>query len=273
MFYEALGNMIHRDQDMKKKTQLIQQMMQPSYNDWCHWFDQANNNPEILLNSGTIKALDFIIKLNERVAIATKTAYWSFGNYIYENLLKAYIYYSNIVNDSYNSGQIYYPSIKSFKSVKRSILKLLATVINNCESPEIIMNDILPALSNVIEQYRSAHVENRDPDVLLVFSAILEKIKNAQYDYINSIWEYLCLFTLDMIKTDFQSYPEHRMNFFTLVKSLISNAFDALFQIQDANFNKNVINAIIWAIRHDQPLMYETGLETLLILIKVCSII
>lgn len=72
-----------------------------------------------------------------------------------------------------------------------------------------------------------------------------------------------------MIKSNFVSYPEHRMNFFTLVKSLISNAFDALFQIQDSSFNLNVLDAIIWACKHDQPLMFETGLETLLILIKV----
>jgi exportin-1 len=66
----------------------------------------------------------------------------------------------------------------------------------------------------------------RDPDLLIVFSEILEKLKNNSYEYINSIWQYLCLFTLDMIKIDFTSYPEHRMNFFTLIKSLISNAFD-----------------------------------------------
>ncbi len=35
-----------------------------------------------------------------------------------------------------------------------------------------------------------------------------------------------------MIKTDFTSYPEHRMNFFTLIKSLISNAFDGIFKFE-----------------------------------------
>jgi exportin-1 len=71
-----------------------------------------------------------------------------------------------------------------------------------------------------------------------------------------------------MIKADYQSYPEHRMNFFTLVKALISNAFDALFQVQESNFNKDVLDAMLWASRHNQPQMYETGLETILILIK-----
>jgi len=178
-----------------------------------------------------------------------------------------------MINEAYNQNQMYHSSIKVFKSIKRTILKYLQSLILNNDSQEIIMNSILPPLSNLIESYRYSHVENRDPDVLLVFSAILEKLKSTSFDYIVSIWNFLCLFTLDMIKSDFQTYPEHRLNFFTLVKSLISNAFEALFQVQDSNFNKDVLNAIIWAIRHNQPQMYETGLETLLILIKNINII
>jgi exportin-1 len=268
MFYEALGNMIFREPDFKKKEYLIQQMMQPTYSDWCTIFDQAGNNPEILMNNVAIKALDIIIKINERVSSSVKTTYWSFGQHIYETLMKTYVHYSTIINDAYNQNQVYLPGIKLFKSFKRTILKFLQTMIQNNDSPEIIMNSILPGLSSLIETYRYSHIENRDADTLLVFSCVLEKLKNAQYDYIVSIWNYLCLFTLEMIKADFTSYPEHRMNFFTLVKSLISNAFDALFQVQDSNFNKDVLNAIIWACRHDQLNMYETGLETLLILIR-----
>jgi exportin-1 len=166
---------------------------------------------------------------------------------------------------------VYFNAAKVYKSIKKSILKFIKAIIENNDNPEIIMNGILPPLSKLIETYRFSHVENRDPDVLLVFAAILDNLKNTQYDYISGIWNYLCLFTLEMIKSDFQSYPEHRQNFFILVKSLIANAFDALFQIQDSNFNKDVHNAIIWAIRHNQPQMYETGLETLLILIKNVS--
>ncbi len=268
MFYEAIGNMVNQENDIKKKTVYIQQMMQPTYNDWCGIFEQANQNPEILQHNMAIKALDLIIKINERVAYSVKTPYWCFGGYMYDNIIKAYMYYTGIINDSLNANQNYVPALKQFKSIKKTILKFIQTVISTNDNAETIMNSILPALSNLIEAYRYSHVDNRDSDVLLVFSEVLEKLKTSQCDYILSIWNYLCLFTLDMIKADFQSYPEHRQNFFILVKSLIANAFDALFQVQDSNFNKDVLNAIIWAIRHNQPQMYETGLETLVILIK-----
>ena len=37
-------------------------------------------------------------------------------------------------------------------------------------------------------------------------------------------------------------------------------------------FNTDVINAIVWAFRHDQPTIAETGLETLIALIRVSKI-
>lgn len=228
MFYEAVGNMIAREQDFQKQSYYIKQMMQPTFTDWSNIFEQATSNPDILQNNMVIKALDIIIKLNERVAASTKTVYWSFGSYIYENLINSFLYYSNLVNNLYNQGQ-FSNSLNIFKSIKKTILKFLTTMILNNDNSEIIMNQILPMLSNLIETYRTSHVDNRDPDVLLVFSAVLEKLKNTQFDYIVSIWNYLCLFTLNMIKQDFISYPEHRVNFFTLVKSLIANAFDCKF--------------------------------------------
>jgi exportin-1 len=267
MFYEALGNVIVRDTNFKNKTILIQNMLLPTFNDWTSIFDQASSNPEILHNSMAIKALDILIRINERVAMSVKTAYWSFAVHIYDNLIKAYMYYTNLINEGTKQGQLPH-TMKVFKSIKKTILKFIQTMIENNEDNNIIMTGILPPLSNLIDAYRMASFDNRDPDTLLVFAAILEKLKNSQFDYIVSIWKYLCLDTLEMIKMDFQSYPEHRQNFFTLVKSLISNALDALFQVQESNFNRDVLNAIIWAIRHNQAQMYETGLETILILIK-----
>jgi exportin-1 len=269
MFYEAIGNMVSKEIDFKKQSMYVQKMMSVIYDEWTKIFEEANKNPEVLLNTVNIRNIDLILKINERVAFSAGTCYFSFGSYIYDNIIKMYSYYSNMVNQAYQTNNQFNSTVKVIKITKRTILKFLQTLVKYNEDREGILKFILPPLSGLIDQYRTSHFENRDPDVLLVFSEILSKLKNAQYEYINSIWNYLCLFTLEMIKSDFQSFPEHRMNFFTLIKALIFNAFDALFQIQDSNFNKDVLNAIIWAFKHDQPLISETGLETLLILINV----
>jgi exportin-1 len=109
--------------------------------------------------------------------------------------------------------------------------------------------------------------------MLLLFSALLEKIKNYNPDVVTTIWKYLCFPTIELIKNDFQSFPEHRMNFFILLKSLISNSFESLFRAQNLSFNKEVIDTITFAINHNTPSMSETGLETLIILLqKVISV-
>ena len=58
------------------------------------------------------------------------------------------------------------------------------------------------------------------------------------------------------------------MNFFILLKSLISNSFESLFRAQNLSFNKDVIDTITFAINHNTPSMIETGLEALLILLE-----
>ncbi len=229
MFYESIGIMISKEPDYKKQAYYVQQMMQHSYNDWFTIFQNASSNPDILQNNLAIKSLDITLKLNERVAVSVGTAYYSFATHILENVLKAYAYYSSGVNNAYNTKTENLPVIKLFKVIKKTILKYLQSLVKSIDDKDIILNQILPQLAVLIEQYRYSHIENRDADVLLVFSEVLNKIKNSQYEYIKNIWQYLCIFTLDMIKMDFQSYPEHRTNFFKLVKSLIFNAFDGKF--------------------------------------------
>jgi exportin-1 len=161
MFYEAVGNMIARDPDMKNKGLLIQKMMEPMYSDWTYIFEQANSVPEILLNNVTVKSIDMIVKINERVAMATRTAYWAFGSYIYQNVISTYVHYSNVINDALNSGQVYNQSINVFKGIKKTILRYLAVLISTNDSIEIITGEILTNLASLIEVYRNSHIDNR----------------------------------------------------------------------------------------------------------------
>jgi len=161
MFYEALGNMIDRDPDLMRRGELIKKMMEPTYYDWTTIFNNAIQNPEILQNVQSIKAMDLIIKLNERIALATKTIYFSFGTYIFNDIINAYSYYTGLVNDIYNSGNMQSTPAKMFKSIKKTILKFIITMIHTNEDANMIINNILPSLGNLIESYRVAHVENR----------------------------------------------------------------------------------------------------------------
>lgn len=70
-----------------------------------------------------------------------------------------------------------------------------------------------------------------------------------------------------MITRDFQSYPDHRMNFFTFLRAVINHAFESLFSVPAEQF-KTIINCVIWAFKHDLSALYELGLDILLVILQ-----
>jgi hypothetical protein len=61
----------------------------------------------------------------------------------------------------------------------------------------------------------------RDPEVLLLFSTIIKRIRETLAGYLQHIIVNLVESTLIMIKDDFISYPEFREGCFQLVKSIV----------------------------------------------------
>ena len=97
MFYEAIGNMINSENNLTKKAFYIRTLMNEKDGIWNNIFNEAKQNINILNNNNIVKGLILIILLNERVSIATKTTYWSYGVNIFENLIKSFIYYKNLL--------------------------------------------------------------------------------------------------------------------------------------------------------------------------------
>jgi exportin-1 len=162
---------------------------------------------------------------------------------------------------------------KSYIIYNRTLIKFLTSLVKNTDDVQLIQNDMLPSFGTLIEAYNNNNDANKDPNMLLLFCAILEKIQNKNPEVVATIWKLLSSSTIQLIKNDYESFPEHRLNFFILLKSLISNSFESLFRAQNLSFNKDVIDTITFAINHNTPSMSETGLETLIILLqKVISV-
>ena len=268
MFYEFIGNMINLENNLQKKIYYIKQLMEEKNAQWNQIFNEAQQNFNILNNSEVVKGLSLIIHLNERVSFSVKTPYWSYGSTIFNNLIKSFIYYSSCINEHFKNSKAIDMNTRSYIIYNKTLIKFLTSLVKNTDDIQIIQTDMLIPFGNLIETYNNNHVNNKDPNMLLLFSAVLEKIKNNNPDVVSTIWKYLCIPSIELIKNDFQSFPEHRMNFFILLKSLISNSFESLFRAQNLSFNKDVIDTITFAINHNTPSMIETGLEALLILLE-----
>ena len=273
MFYEAIGNMINSEINLTKKTFYIKQLMNEKDSQWNGIFNQAKNDITILNNTNVVKGLSLIILINERVSFSTKTPYWSYGVNIFNNLINSFIYYSQCINEHLSNNKNLDMNIRSYIIYNRTLIKFLTSLIKNTDDVQLIQNEMLPSFGSLIDTYNKNLPNNKDPNMLLLFSSLLEKIQNGNPEVVSVIWKLLSQSTIQLIKNDYESFPEHRMNFFILLKSMISNSFESLFRAQNLNFNKDVIDTITFAINHNTPSMSETGLETLLILLqKVISV-
>lgn len=78
-------------------------------------------------------------------------------------------------------------------------------------------------------------------------------------DKVPAIMESVFECTLEMINKDFHEYPEHRVQFFKLLQAINLYCFPALLKL-DGNQFKFVIDSCMWASKHDNREVENTGL-------------
>ncbi|CAM9895619.1 unnamed protein product, partial [Choristocarpus tenellus] len=102
----------------------------------------------------------------------------------------------------------------------------------------------------------------RDPEVLSLFSSAIEKLGSHIAQSVPRIMEAVFECTLQMITLNFEDYPEHRLKFFTFLKAVNTHCFGALFEIPPEH-QKLVVDSVVWALKHTERNIAETGLEIL----------
>jgi exportin-1 len=100
-----------------------------------------------------IKTIDFIIKVNTRVAESVGFMYVSYLSNIFNDLLKMYGLYSQCISNSVKT-RTNDDMIKQMKQVRRDMLKLIQTYIENCDNFTIFNERFLPALQSLVNDYQ-----------------------------------------------------------------------------------------------------------------------
>jgi exportin-1 len=256
--------MISEEKDDNKRQVLLESLMQYTQNDWTGVLNIAKSDKASLQDIEIIRTIGFVIKANERVAFALGHFYVVHLVKIFLELLQIYTLYSE--NISYvlaNSGGNYNQNIfKATKTVRREILNLIATFIKTNENPDMVVNDFLPKLSELITDYNNNIPQARDPEVLSLFSALIEKMGDKMNPHVPEILNCLFQSTLSMISENYTSFMDFRRNFFNLIKTIVDQSLEGLFQADENNF-KICIDSIIWAIKHYQIELSDIGLETM----------
>lgn len=126
MIYEGLGYMVSVVQDFYFKEQQLISLMQYSNQELQQILKIANTSMDTLWVPATIKQIDFIVKINTRVADSVGAAYFNYLKLIFEDIIKIYNVYSNCISTSVaQPGQYHDKIIKPMKAVRINILRLI----------------------------------------------------------------------------------------------------------------------------------------------------
>nr|GLL38826.1 protein EXPORTIN 1A isoform X2 [Ipomoea trifida] len=158
--------------------------------------------------------------------------------------------------------------VKLLRSVKRETLKLIDTFLDKAEGqPHIGKQFVPPMMDPVLGDYARNVPDARESEVLSLFATIINKYKGAMLEDVPRIFEAVFQCTLEMITKNFEDYPEHRLKFFSLLRAIATHCFPALIRLSTEQV-KLVMDSIIWAFRHTERNIAETGLLLLLEMLK-----
>eukprot|EP00475_Leptophrys_vorax_P011138 TRINITY_DN1767_c0_g1_i4.p1 TRINITY_DN1767_c0_g1~~TRINITY_DN1767_c0_g1_i4.p1 ORF type:complete len:862 (+),score=248.53 TRINITY_DN1767_c0_g1_i4:116-2701(+) len=267
-FYEALGHIVRSEARPDVRQRLVLKMMEIPNQAWATFVAMVNCNPHLLWDMKNIRELKKILKTNKAVAGPVGEAFIVQMSRIYVEMLKLYEVYSQYVSDRIREqGPIAAETIvvRGIKSVKGDILLLIKAFVETggALNRQVIIENFLPLLVEVVlRDYSSSLPLARDASVLLVFGAIIDTMSDAVLNMVPSVLQTIFPCTIEMITQNFEDFPEHRINFFVLLRSINKSCFKAFFMISEQEF-KLIYDAIVWAVRHLERNVGETGLNTL----------
>ncbi|BDA47056.1 Exportin-1 [Coccomyxa sp. Obi] len=274
MFYEAVGLMISADSDAKRREQYLAQLMAPPNLTWREIVQGATVQPDILKQTEVIRNVQNILSTNASVASSLGQPFLSQITLIYLDMLNMYRMYSELISAAIASGGPHAArtsAVKLMRGVKKATLRLIETFVDKCEDTQLIATQFVPAMMDpILGDYARNVPDARDAEVLSVFAAIISKLREAMAAEVPRIFEAVFECTLQMITKNFEDYPEHRLQFFNLLRAITNACFPTLFAMSPGQL-KLVIDSIVWAFRHTERNVADTGLNLLLELLVMFS--
>jgi len=266
-FYEAVGHIISSiTPDSPQKEILIANFMELPNQSWREIIMNSSHNVTYLRHSDTAKSIANILKTNVRAASSLGGCYISQLGRIFLDMLNVYKAYSEFISQSVAVEGEYATrksEIRSMRSVKKETLNLIETFVQRASDPEVVAKTFVPPLLEaILGDYHTNIPPARDPEVLSVMAVIINKLKHHITPDVPRIFEAVFGCTLDMITKNFEDYPEHRLNFYKMLKAIITHCFQALFHVPESQF-KLVVDSIVWGFKHTMRNIAESSLHVL----------
>ncbi|OIW11138.1 hypothetical protein TanjilG_22945 [Lupinus angustifolius] len=233
-FYESVGNMVQAESDAQKRDGYLQRLMELPNQKWLEIIGQACQNVDFLNKQDVIRIVLNILQTNTSVASSLGTYFLPQISLIFLDMLNVYRMYSELISKSITEGGPFASRtsfVKLLRSVKRETLKLIETFLDKAEDqPQIGKQFVPPMFGPVLGDYARNVTDARESEVLSLFATIVNKYKATMVEDVPRIFEAVFQCTLEQLKL--------------------------------------VMDSIIWAFRHTERNIAETGLNLLLEMLK-----
>mmetsp|Transcript_11902 Transcript_11902/g.18076 ORF Transcript_11902/g.18076 Transcript_11902/m.18076 type:complete len:1092 (+) Transcript_11902:405-3680(+) len=271
-FYESVGCMLNDKGPAVSidRSAILAKLMDMPNRTWRVIMDQAMTNIESLVEPSTIKEIIKILKSNNRVCHSVGSLFTKQLETFFLEMLNVYKVYSERISNAISQQGAIATQMsltRTMRSAKKEVLRLLNVFIDKSGPPEAepqaVAQGFIPhVLDPILGDYQRNIAGARDPEVLLLFTTVVEKLKSHVVDDVPRIMESIFECTLQMITVNFEDYPEHRIRFYQFLRAVNLHCFPALFNIPPAH-QKLVIDAVVWAMKHTERNIANTGLEIL----------
>lgn len=268
LFFEAVGHIVSATPD-NAKAECINALMSNCNNAWNDTVMAAQAYPDVLYDPAAARRLVHILRINQRVAKSTGTAYTPQLMRMYPEMMQVYgMYGQRILQEVQRNGpsRIKHADVKCLHVFKRETLHLLEIYVDKAAQDgatcrkEIVKEMVGQVLQPILADYRDNAPDTRDCEVLTLLSVLMSRLDAHISSVLPVIFEYVFDTTLQMIKSDFQSYPDHRERFYALLKACNQFCFDGLFSLPSAQL-KAYVESLVWAFKHEHPSLAEEGLQ------------
>lgn len=270
-FYKACGIIISDERNQNEREKLLGELMQLPNMAWDVIVEQSSANPDLLLDPETVKVIANIIKTNVAVCSSMGAEFYSQLGHIYYNMLQLYRAVSSMISAQVaNDGLIATktPKVRGLRTIKKEVLKLVEIYIAQAKDLNVVVNVLVePLMDAVLQDYLHNVPDARDAEVLNCMTTLVHKAGHMIVDQVVWILQSVFECTLNMINKDFTEYPEHRVEFYKLLKEINSRAPVALLQFPPPAF-KLFMDAICWAFKHNNREVEVNGLQIALDLVR-----
>lgn len=232
-FYEAVGCMLSDKGPAVTldRADLLRKLMDMPSRTWKVIMDQARSNLESLVAPDTIKEIIKILKCNNRVCHTVGPLFTNHLQTFFLDMLNVYKVYSERISAAVaQQGAIatQMSLVRTMRSAKKEVLRLLITFIDKSGPPEadprvVAQGFIPPVLDPILGDYQRNIAGARDPEVLTLFSTVVEKLKGNVVQDVPRIMKAIFECTLQMITANFEDFPEHRIRFFQFLRVSMMN--------------------------------------------------